>query len=434
MTNGQYSLNVGLAYYIDFQTAGGYQYRDLFEARSTIGTYVPPPVVSIDTYTGSSPEDGGGITITLTRSGTDIGLQSTVLLSTQDGAATSSGVAKDFNAVTEREVVFAPGVTSVTVTLGNLLIDDQAMEVNENFGIRIFDPVNASLGFATGNVTIIDNDLTGTSGANALTGGAGGQSITGGAGNDSIDGGAGIDTALYGGGRGSYTITSTATGYTISANAGTDGTDSLLNVERLQFAVTSVNLTVGAIAHTITEAQLDSLIELYIAYINRVPDADGMVFWIGQLGAGQSLDRIGEAFYGAAVQFGDLTGYSASMSDADFVTVVYRNVLGRSQPDAGGLAFWSNELASGHSSRGTLVSSILGSAHSFKGRADFGYVADLLDNKIAVGKTFAIDQGLVYNTSQDSITQGMAIAAAVTPTSTAAAITLIGVSDGFSLY
>jgi hypothetical protein len=54
-------------------------------------------------------------------------------------------------------------------------------------------------------------------------------------------------------------------------------------------------------------------------------------------------------------------------------------------------------------------------------------VADLLDNKIAVSRSFAIDWGLNYNTPEGSIEQGMAIAAAVTPTDTSAAIALIGV-------
>ena len=114
---------------------------------------------------------------------------------------------------------------------------------------------------------------------------------------------------------------------------------------------------------------------------------------------------------------------------------LWLRVVGREriQPDAGGLAYWSNELETGHSSRGTLVANILGSAHTFKGDATYGYVADLLDNKVAVGKLFSIAQGLVYNTGEDSITHGMEIAAAITPASTAQAIALIGVNDGFSL-
>jgi hypothetical protein len=74
------------------------------------------------------------------------------------------------------------------------------------------------------------------------------------------------------------------------------------------------------------------------------------------------------------------------------------------------------------------VSTILSSAHTYKGDATLGWVADLLDNKITVANQFAVDWGLNYNTPSESITQGMAIAAAVTPTSTTAAIALIGVS------
>jgi hypothetical protein len=279
------------------------------------------------------------------------------------------------------------------------------------------------------------NDLVrGNAGFDYLYGGVGDDQLLGGSGNDYLDGESGVDVATFLGARSAYQLQSVSGAYSVTdSTASRDGSDTIANVERVQFSDQSVNLTVGSLANGISAAQLDSLIELYIAYIARVPDADGMAFWINQLKAGQTLDQIGESFYSSAVQFSSLTGYSAAMTDADFVTLVYRNVLGRSEPDAGGLAFWTSELSTGHSSRGTLVASILGSAHSFKGDATYGYVADLLDNKIAVGELFAIEQGLVYNTSADSITHGMQIAAAITPTSIAEAIAIIGVNDGFSL-
>jgi hypothetical protein len=275
--------------------------------------------------------------------------------------------------------------------------------------------------------------LTGTAGADTLVGGSGNDTLTGGGGNDRLDGGAGIDTAVYAGKRAGFTVAKAGGDFSVADKAGALGTDSLTGIERLQFDDMSVNLTVGAAARGISGAQLNSVIELYIAYINRVPDADGMAFWIGQVQAGQSLEQIGQAFYNAALQFPALTGYSATMTNADFVKLVYKNVLGRSEPDAEGLAYWSKALGDGTATRGTLVASMLASAHTFKGRADFGWVADLLDNKVAVGKAFAIDQGLVFNTPEASISNGMAIAAAVTPTSTSAAISLIGVADGLVL-
>jgi len=80
-----------------------------------------------------------------------------------------------------------------------------------------------------------------------------------------------------------------------------------------------------------------------------------------------------------------------------------------------------------NNSCGSLVSTILASAHSFKGDATYGWVADLPDNKIAVAHPFSVTLGLTYNTADASISNGMAIAAAATSTSTAAALALIGV-------
>jgi hypothetical protein len=191
----------------------------------------------------------------------------------------------------------------------------------------------------------------------------------------------------------------------------------------------TVNLTIQALAAAAPQADVTRLTELYVAFFNRVPDADGLAYWIGQMGAGQSINQIADSFYNAGVHYSSLTGFSSTMSHSDFVNVVYRNVLGRSEgADAEGLAFWSGALAAGSATRGSLVSDILDSAHTFKGDATWGWVADLLDNKIAVAKTFAVDWGLNYNTPSDSISQGMAIVAAITPTDITDAIALIGVS------
>jgi len=273
--------------------------------------------------------------------------------------------------------------------------------------------------------------LWGYTGNDTLYGNGGNDTLFGGVGNDSLDGGAGIDTAQYSSNLSNYTLTKGASNYTVSAYAGTDGSDTLANVERLQFTDMTVNLTVQANATTVASAQLQRLEELYVAFFNRVPDADGLSYWIDQFKGGLSVNQIAESFYSAGVQYSSLTGFSSSMSNEDFVNVVYRNVLGRtSGADAGGLAYWSGALASGSESRGSLVSTILDSAHTFKGDGTWGWVADLLDNKILVADKFAVDWGLNYNTPDASISHGMAIAAAVTPTSTAAAIALIGIAEG----
>jgi len=214
----------------------------------------------------------------------------------------------------------------------------------------------------------------------------------------------------------------------VTDKTGTDGTDTLVNIEAIKFADKTINLTVQAKAASAPPADVIRLVELYTAFFNRIPDADGMSYWIDQMKAGKTTNQIAEAFYNAGVNYSSLTGFSSTMTNADFINVIYKNVLGRKDgADDGGLFYWQTEITLGRETRSTLVNKILDSAHTFKGNATWGWVADLLDNKITVAKKFSIDMGLNYNTPEESITQGMAIAAAITPTSTAVAISLIGV-------
>nr|WP_315468653.1 M64 family metallopeptidase [uncultured Undibacterium sp.] len=207
------------------------------------------------------------------------------------------------------------------------------------------------------------------------------------------------------------------------------------NIENLQFQDFTVNLNIRQNAASISKQGLTALEDLYVAFFNRIPEADGLNYWIDQYKAGKSLQQIGDLFYESAISFSHLTGYSASMPPESFVNIVYKNVLGRNEgADAEGLSYWSAQLTSGSDTPGSLVHSILNSAHSFKGNATWGWVADLLDNKAAVADKFAVGWGLNYLDSETSITQGMAIAKLITPTDTQAAIALIGLAEGQVLF
>lgn len=256
--------------------------------------------------------------------------------------------------------------------------------------------------------------------------------LIGTSGNDVLDGASGFDTALYSGTRNSYSLKKTGDTYQIQ---GGQGVDNLLNIEQIKFADMSVNLQVQALAKSIDLKALQSIQELYIAFFNRVPDADGLAYWIGQFKNGSSIRQIAESFYDAGVAHSAVTGYSASMRNQDFVNVIYANVLGRPEgADAEGLAYWSTALSEGKESRGSLVTTILDSAHTFKNKPTWSWVADLLDNKIQVANIFAVDAGLNYNSPEQSISQGMAIAKAVTATEISNAVKLIGLApDQFGL-
>lgn len=81
---------------------------------------------------------------------------------------------------------------------------------------------------------------------------------------------------------------------------------------------------------------------LYSAYFLRAPDTSGLTYWVGRSRNGTRLYAISSTF-AASSEFERRYG---SLTDAEFVKLVYQNVLGRS-PDAAGLSYWTGKLANG---------------------------------------------------------------------------------------
>ncbi len=274
---------------------------------------------------------------------------------------------------------------------------------------------------------------TGSSGNDIITGDSGANRLTGGGGNDTISGLAGDDTAVFSGAVNQYTITRSGSTITVvDGTSGRDGTDTLSSIEHLQFSDRSLDLTMVAKAAAAGTADVNSLIELYVGYFNRVPGAAGLDYWIDRLQGGESLSQISEEFYAAGVQFSSVTGYTASMSNADFIQLAFANVLGRSgstAPDANGIAYWDNEITSGNVTKGGMIQRMLHDAHLFANDPTWGWVPQLLDNKIALGNYHAVQLGIDYNSANEEIMATMALAAAVTSTDTSAAVSLIGLSN-----
>jgi len=94
-----------------------------------------------------------------------------------------------------------------------------------------------------------------------------------------------------------------------------------------------------------------SIARLYQAAFDRSPDEGGLNFWIDQWeGVNLSLTRISDEFF-ASQEFTDTYG---SLSNNDYVTQLYANVLNRT-PDQGGLDFWTNGLSNGISEADVLL-------------------------------------------------------------------------------
>jgi lysophospholipase L1-like esterase len=88
---------------------------------------------------------------------------------------------------------------------------------------------------------------------------------------------------------------------------------------------------------------------LYLAYFEREPDPVGWPFWLEHRAQGRSLTWVSERFS----ESDEFKARYGNVSDAEFIRLVYRNVLGRT-PDPIGLQGWSAAIADG-ASRGSVM-------------------------------------------------------------------------------
>jgi len=185
----------------------------------------------------------------------------------------------------------------------------------------ITDTVVAAINYSLSNVAFVENltlnavgtarVATGNALDNVLTGNALNNTLTGLAGNDTIDGGGGVDTAIYSGKRSDHTIAKAAAGYTVS---GPEGLDAVSNVERLQFSDKGLAFDFGT-----SEAAGNTVRVIGAAFdapaIQQHPD------WVG---LGLNFFDSGMSMLAVCELVVPLMG----LSNTDFVTSVYTNVVG----------------------------------------------------------------------------------------------------------
>jgi uncharacterized protein YkwD len=81
---------------------------------------------------------------------------------------------------------------------------------------------------------------------------------------------------------------------------------------------------------------------LYLAFFEREPDSAGSTFWVTKIMEGFPLGQISAEFIKSA-EFRTTYGH---LTDGQFITMVYKNVLGRA-PDASGYDYWVQRMAQG---------------------------------------------------------------------------------------
>ena len=249
-------------------------------------------------------------------------------------------------------------------------------------------------------------------------------------GNDVINGLSGNDTLSLTGDQSQYTLTLTAGDLIlIDRVAGRDGTDTLVSIERLDFRSGASTLSNGVFDIDTFDGIADlnaddfgQIVELYIAYFNRAPDALGLAFWGNAFADGLSLQDMAGLFID---QNETRETYPAGMSNAAFATSVYENVLGR-VPDADGFGFWVDLLNEGAVGRDIFILSVLdGAKAAIPSGSSPGFVQQVLadrqylENKADIGAYFAVHKGMsdtgdaasamaLFDGSQNSIQEAIA--------------------------
>ena len=177
---------------------------------------------------------------------------------------------------------------------------------------------------------------------------AGNDRFIGNKGNDYFDGGSGLDSMVFNGNYQDYQVKTnqsirsksianfSTSGVIVSDLIGDrDGTDEGIDVERLVFKDRVVSLEGSGTA--------GQAYRVYKAAFNRDPmsgDAKGLGYWIAQIEKGMDLIEVSARFVDSN-EFRTL--YGTNPTNAQFLTKLYQNVLGR-DPEASGYNWWLNEL------------------------------------------------------------------------------------------
>jgi Ca2+-binding RTX toxin-like protein len=159
---------------------------------------------------------------------------------------------------------------------------------------------------------------------------------------ETIDGGPGLDTV-------NYRVASSQVSLSLHSNTDFSisdamviapdnisyqgvGDDRLLDIERIRFTDIALAFDTDGIA--------GKGFRIYKAAFNRDPDEGGLGYWIAQMDGGMDLLEVSSRFIDSK-EFRTL--YGETPSNADFLTKVYTNVLGRT-PDPSGYAWWLNAM------------------------------------------------------------------------------------------
>jgi Ca2+-binding RTX toxin-like protein len=161
---------------------------------------------------------------------------------------------------------------------------------------------------------------TGNDADNELVGRDVRDRLDGRAGNDTLDGGGGSDSAIFASALRQHTLSGDPK--TSATITGPQGTDALLSIESLVFVDGRKAFDTGD--------HLAVAWRLYAATLDRAPDPLGLNYHSARLDAGVTLTDVANGFVGSP----EFQAVYGPLGDAQFVDLLYRNVLDRTgSPD-----------------------------------------------------------------------------------------------------
>ncbi len=241
---------------------------------------------------------------------------------------------------------------------------------------------NADGADANNTLTLAVNTFAGQTSSGTV----GNDSLVGTTGSDTLDGGAGTDTVTWTHASSNYQLTSTASGWKVTDKTGVDGSDTLTNVEKLQFSDRTV------IIESQTHASYASLpSELYQFFITAFNAAPGVTY----------MDQLAEAYnYGMTVkdivnvfttksQFTDV--YATTLSHENLGLQLINNIVKNSATTAAkteGAADIKAALDIGWTV-GEVIYTVFGNlAKKSLSDSTWGGTAQQFNNEIAVAKYY----------------------------------------------
>jgi len=164
--------------------------------------------------------------------------------------------------------------------------------------------------------------------------------------NQTITGSSGVEKVVFNEPSSNFKITISGSTATMVDGGGSYGTNTLNNIQRLQFTDTNIALDIAP------NQTAGSVYMLYQATFNRTPDAAGLGYWIAQVDKGANIITNVAASFVTSPEF--VAKYGSNPSNASYVDNLYQNVLHRAG-ESGGVAYWNQQLNTGAATKAFVL-------------------------------------------------------------------------------